>query len=431
MKIILIEIMIAALGMTAAAQDSMSVNEAVARVLRTHPSIDQARASILAGEARTSQAASAKLPDVSTDAIYTHIGPIPDFSFPLFGSIVLAPADNYDAHVSGRYTVYDFGKANSAVDLNRSKVETMRDAMELTKTNLSLQTIRVFYTIVFLRRSLLVQDEQLQALNEHLTVTQKRVEAGTATNFDVLTTEVRVATAQNQKVEIENTLEKQEAMLRQLLSMSTESLPPLKGAFDSDSVSLATDSLYVKALHQRQEMRVARDDEETAQRQKKLTSLGNVPKLNVMLAYGLKNGYEPDLYPVRGNWAWGAEAQIPIFDGDRVSHQVEEAQATIEANEAHTREVAQQIRSEVEQVVSDVTAAAEKVRISEVQLRQADEAVTIARTQYRTGSITNLDLLDAETAESTAKLAHLQALYRYTISRYELDRAVGDPLVGR
>ena len=307
----------------------------------------------------------------------------------------------------------------------------MHDAMELTKTNLSLQVIRVFYTIVFLRRSLVVQEEQLQALNEHLSMTQKKVEAGTATNFDVLTTEVRVATAQNQKVEIRNALEKQETALRQLLSIPPDSLPPLKGAFQSDAVSLAADTLYMRALRQRHEMRIARDDEETAKRQKNVSALGNMPRINIMLVYGLKNGYEPDLYPVRGNWAWGAQAQVPIFDGDRVSHQVEEAQATLDANEARTREVAQQIRSDVEQVVSDVAAAAEKVRISEVQLRQAIEAVTIARTQYRTGTITNLDLLDAETAESAAKLANLQALFRYTISRYDLARAVGDPLVAR
>jgi outer membrane protein TolC len=66
-----------------------------------------------------------------------------------------------------------------------------------------------------------------------------------------------------------------------------------------------------------------------------------------------------------------------------------------------------------------------KVQISEVQLQQAHEAVSIARTRYETGSVTNLDLLDAETAESSARLMNLQALYRFVISKYELSRAVG------
>ena len=87
------------------------------------------------------------------------------------------------------------------------------------------------------------------------------------------------------------------------------------------------------------------------------------------------------------------------------------------------------MRSDVEQVAADVQAALAKVQISEVQLQQAQEAVTIARTRYETGSITNLDLLDAETAESTAKLTSLQALYRLVLSKYELERATGTQFV--
>jgi len=410
-------------------QDTLTVERAVERVLQTHPVLDQALANIRAGEARTSQASSTQLPEVTTEADYAHIGPIPDFSFPGFGNIVLAPADNYDAHVAGRYTFYDFGKARTSIDLSESRVQTMRDAMELTKVSLTIQTIRVFYSIVLLRRSLQVQDEQIQALNEHLSVTQKRVESGTSTNFDVLTTQVRVAASQNQKVEIENSLQKQEATLRQLLNLPPNVPPIIQGTFRPEEISLNTDSLYLRALTQRTELKIARDDQQTAERQKKLNSLGNMPRLNVSLAYGFKNGYEPNLYPLRGNWVWGAQAQVPIFDGGRVGHQEEEAQAALEADEAHSRDVERQIRTDVEQAVSDVLASSSKVKISEVQLRQAHEAVTIARTQYRTGSVTNLDLLDAETAESAAKLMNLQALYRFTISKYELDRAVGSSLV--
>jgi len=274
-----------------------------------------------------------------------------------------------------------------------------------------------------------VQDEQIEALNAHISVTQKRVESGTSTSFDVLTTQVRVAASQNQKVEIENSLQKQEATLRQLLNLPPNDPPSIKGTFRPAEISLNTDSLYQRALTQRTELKIARDDQLTAERQKKMNSLGNMPKLNVSLMYGFKNGYEPNLYPLRGNWVWGAQAQVPVFDGGRVGHQEEEAQAALEADEAHSRDVERQIRSDVEQAISDVRAAASKVQISEVQLKQAHEAVTIARTQYRTGSVTNLDLLDAETAESAARLMNLQALYRFTISKYDLDRAVGSPLI--
>jgi outer membrane protein TolC len=288
-----------------------------------------------------------------------------------------------------------------------------------------LQTIRTFYTIVLLRKSLLVQDEQIEALNKHLDVTQKRVSAGSATSFDVLTTQVRVAASQNQRVEILNSLQKQESVLRQLLNLQASNPLLIRGSFEQVSIALNIDSLIQVAMLRRPELKLVRDAEQSAQFQKKLNSLGNMPSLNVNVAYGLKNGYEPNIYAMRGNWMWGVQARVPLFDGGRVNHQEEEAQAVVESEQAHAQDVTRQVRSDVEQTIADVQASGSKVQISEVQLRQAHEAVTIARTRYETGSITNLDLLDAETAESSAKLMNLQALYRFVLSKYELGRAIG------
>ena len=413
---------------TAYAQDSLTVRQAVQRVLQIHPAIEQGLANTRAAEARVSQTSSAQLPDITTEAAYTHIGPVPAF---FFGgqNLVLAPEDNYDAHIIGKYTVYDFGKTSASVDLSQSRVQSSRDMIELTKSNLALQTIRTFYSIVLLRKSLLVQDEQIAALHEHLAVTQKRVTAGSATNFDVLTTQVRVAASQNQRVEILNSFQKQESILRQLLNFQANTPILVQGSFEQDSITLNIDSLVQVARQQRPEMKLARDAEQSAQFQKKFSSLGNMPSLNVNVAYGLKNGYEPNIYALRGNWMWGVQARVPLFDGGRVSHQEEEAQASVQAEQAHSRDVERQVRSDVEQVAADVQAALAKVQISEVQLQQAQEAVTIARTRYETGSITNLDLLDAETAESTAKLTRLQALYRFVLSKYELERATGKQFV--
>lgn len=406
------------------AQDSLTVEQAVRRVLQIHPAIEQALANTRAAEARVSQAASVNLPDVSTEALYTHIGPVPAF---FFGgqNLVLAPEDNYDAHIVGRYTVYDFGKTNATIELNRSKVQNSRDMVELTKSNLELQTIRTFYTVVLLRKSLLVQDEQIAALNEHLAVTQKRVAAGSATNFDVLTTQVRVAASQNQRVEILNSLQKQESIVRQLLGLHADMPLLIRGSFEQASIVMNIDSLLQNAFQQRLELKLARDAEQSAQLTKELSSLGNMPSLSISVAYGLKNGYEPNIYVARGNWMWGVQARVPLFDGGRVSHQEDEAQASVQAEQAHRRDIEQQVRSDVEQVVADVRAALSKVQISQVQLQQAQDAVAIARTRYETGSITNLDLLDAETAESTAKLTSLQTLYRFILSKYELERATG------
>ena len=184
-------------------QDTLTVDQMLQRVLENHPAIAQAEQNTKAAEARVLQSSSALLPEVSTEASYAYLGPLAKLAFPGLGEFRLYPASNFDAHVGGRYTVYDFGKIDATVDLSRSRVQTNRDAVELTKSTLAYQAIRVFYAILLLEKSIEVQNEQIDALSQHLGMTKRRVSAGTATSFDVLTTQVRVAAAQNQKIDLE------------------------------------------------------------------------------------------------------------------------------------------------------------------------------------------------------------------------------------
>ena len=405
------------------AQDTLTVEQAVQRVVENHPAVVQASQNVRASEARLLQAETAKLPDAGFEGLYTRIGPVPElYDFKLY------PENNYDAHIGGQYTVYDFGKASAAIEATRSRVHSARDAVEMTKNGLAYQTVRTFYAILFLQQSIQVTNEQIDALNQHLLTTQKKVESGTATSFDVLTTQVRVAAAQNQKIELGNTLHQQQIVLHQLLGIPAEQEVRLRGEFSMTPVSLNTDSLVHQALDQRAELQLARDAEQSAELQNKAVSFGTMPSLKVNLAYGVKNGYIPNLDVLRGNWVAGAQLQIPIYDGRRTDYQEEEAQANVLAEQAHVKNAEREVRGDVERAVGDIKTALDKLQISNLQVEQAKEAVSIARKRYETGSVTNLDLLDAETAESAAQLGNVQSLYNYVMSLYELKRAVGAAL---
>lgn len=407
------------------AQDTLSVEQVIQRVLSQHPAIAQADQNVRAAEARVLQSSSAYYPDVTTEASYAFLAPIAKLAFPGLGEFKLYPADNYDIHIGGRYTVYDFGKADATVDLNRSRVQTGRDAVEMTKSSLAYQAIRVFYAILFLERSIDVQEEQIEALRQHLAVTQRRVSSGTATSFDVLTTEVRIAAAQNQKIDLGNAATKQRAILAQFLGLASGSILRLRGDFDYVTATTSDDSLLHSAVSQRTELKLAIDAERSAELQEKSAAMGNKPSLKFNLTYGFKNGYIPNLDVLRGNFVAAVKAEVPIFDGWRTDHQMEEAEAVRMAEQARERDIQQQIRSDVQQAISDVQSAAMKISLSELQVRHAKEAVSIARSRYEIGTVTNLDLLDAQTAEATARLGELQARYKLVMSRYELQRSIG------
>lgn len=408
--------------------DTLTVDEAVRQVVDHHPLVEQASHAVEASLARVEQSRSAYYPTSDVNLSYVRLGPVAALAFPGLGDFKLFPENNYDEHISLKQTVYDFGKTSSVVELRQETADAMTHSIALTKTTLAFQTIQSFYAILFLRQSVEVQNQQIADLNQHLVVAQKKVQAGTATDFDLLTTQVRIAAAQNRRYDLLNDLRKQEAVFRRLLGLAPDVDIRLRGDFTREPLGLNADSLIELSLKQRIELKQSRDEEKVAEMQERVASAHDMPSLKVNLAYGVKNGYIPNLEVLRGNWVVGLDVDVPIFDGFQTSAGEEEALANRRTSEARTSDLERLVTSEVQQAVSDVRTSSDKIETSTLQVEQARQALDIASARYESGVITNLDLIDAETALAQARLAHLQALFDYVISSTRLDRAVGNPL---
>jgi len=396
--------------------------------LNHHPAVRQASEAVAASMARIDQTRSGYYPKIDAVASYVRLGPVAELSFPGLGVFKLFPENNYDGHVGLNQTLFDFGKRGATVDVNQSAVQGASDNVELVKSSLAFQTIQTFYAILFLQASSRVQEEQVRALNEHLLITRRRVQSSTATEFDILTTQVRVAAAQTQKIDVDNELRKQEVQFRRLLGAPPETPLNLRGEFALSPVSLSSDSLLAAARQQRTELRLARDAEQTASLQTRAASLNDMPSLKIELAYGAKNGYIPNLDVLLGNWVAGATLEVPLLDGGKTGSMKEEAEANARSAAEKTRDVQAQIEAEVLQAVADVQANRNKVETSDLQVQQAREAVSMASIRYENGVATNLDVIDAQTALAQAELLRLQALFHYVVSRYALERAAGGNL---
>jgi outer membrane protein len=404
---------------------NLTLNEAIQLALKNQPLITQAEQEVNAAEAKINEQKSFEYPNVEADISYARIGPIPAIQFGN-ESFILAPANNYDAHVSAGYNIFDFGRKNALLDLTKSYKLTAQEKTNYIKDKLSYNTTKLFYSILYLEKSLDVKNDQIKALETHLDVIQKKVDSGTATDFEVLTTKVRVASAENQKVDIENEINKQKIALNSLMGLPADTPLDLQGDLSLLSMRVNNDSLLDLAYSQREELKIAQDAQRSIEQQKQVASLSNAPTLNAIASYGLKNGLMPNLDVLRGNWVVGISANIPIFNGNRKDAQIQEADANLNANDAQISALKRKIDMEVQQAVSDLETSKAKLKSTQLQVDQAAEAVKRAEVSYINGVITNLDLLDAETSLSEAKLLHLRVIYQNVVNAYNLKEAIGD-----
>jgi len=69
-----------------------------------------------------------------------------------------------------------------------------------------------------------------------------------------------------------------------------------------------------------------------------------------------------------------------------------------------------------------------KIKQFELQLSQAKKALSLAEISYKSGVITNLDLMDATTTVSESQLSLLKAQIDNVVNQYKLKVALGEKL---
>jgi outer membrane protein len=405
----------------------VTLDQALKLSVQNRPLLKQKEEDLNSLRYRIEQQKSAYLPEVNADISYLLMNPLPEF---VFGgkNFVLAPANNYNAVVAARYILYDFGKRDAQLDALRSHQQSIMDEQNLIKSTLTNQTVRVFYTILFMKQSIIEKYAEAATLKEHLKITEGKIASGTATEYDFLSTNTRLADIENTIVEFKNEQAKQEVALKELIGYNRKNQVTVKGDFFTVPVIANADSLMEIALSQRSEFKLITDAQNSARLQKASISLMNKPVLNSHALYGIKNGYEPNLDVFRGNWAVGVSLGIPIFNGNLRENREMEVESGVMASDQKMEQTKETVSTEIYQALNDLTSNNEKLSITQRQIDYAQKSLERAQLQYESGTGTNLDVLDASTMLTQARLVHLQILFRGVLNFYSLKSAVGDKL---
>jgi outer membrane protein len=117
--------------------------------------------------------------------------------------------------------------------------------------------------------------------------------------------------------------------------------------------------------------------------------------------------------------------RIPIFDGMRRRDNIRMVTSEIAISKQETDRTARDISAEVYQNEAGMEASRRKIEQSEMQVQQAREALQLAEVNYSIGAITNLDMLDSQTALSESRIMLLKARVDYAISIVRLDISLG------
>ncbi len=373
------------------------------------------------------------------------------------------------------------GELQAALSQSRYLEIAAKLDIDRTRNEVVLTTKNAFYAVLRAQALVRVAQDSLQNAIDRLADAQLRVDAGTATRFDLTTAKSEVATAQQALIADRSSLSQAFASLNNAmginvvtpLQITTEgavsipdsaktpyvvpsikpSTPPensLKIAADGtlgDAGSAAADQainfqvsnpipedgefekLLNEALHTRAE--ILRDDSriDAARKGIVVAQSGTLPSLSLGYSYS----YTPNVGALGQQHTGYASLTMtfPIFDSGAARGRVTQARADVSTQETNRRSDVDSITLELRQAYLNLQSTELSIKSTREALAQADEAYRLARLRYSSGVTSQtgvspiVELSSAQQTLSQAQSNYVNALYDYNSERSALDKAIG------
>ena len=411
---------------TAESPDSLSLSSIISVIIKSHPTIKSAEEALNNADARIGLAKTGYNPTVDMNANYSVQGPVIKLTIPDMGTFSLFPENSYSATVNYRQLIYDFGRTKQNINIEKESKILGEQTIEQVKQKMSLAAVNSFYTLAFLQEAVRIKDEELTVLGAHLKDVETLKSTGSATDFQVLSTQVKISTVESQKVDLAAALAIQQSYLNCLAGYDESYTPVVREELHIAAPDVESDSLLSFAFNKRDELIIGKEKANIAGLRYDLIKTTNKPVISFLASGGAKNGFIPDLNKIRPNFVIGAGLSIPIFDGSKTKYNLLQAKSAINSIEYETEAAKKNITSEVREAQEYMKSARQKISQFELQLIQAQKAYSLAETSFRSGVITNLELLDASTAVSESRLMLLKAKIDFAASVYRLKASLGE-----
>ncbi len=366
-------------------------------------------------------------PTAMGDISYRRQYPTPAIQFPSgqgqTQEVRIQPANNYNASVMLVQPLVDM-RVSSLLNKAKSELDISNDRLEGFKSDLAYQVAQVYYSIIFLNKSLYVQQQQLNLLQSTLKQISVKVKNGDALSYDLVSTQVKYTSAGNFYTDLKAQLDKQYNMLGMLTGGAGKDYLN-DTSFNSAVFNLVADSVSALAYHNNPEIRIAADKIKSAGWDIVSADRSRLPVLNLQAGMGYKNGFMPNIDEINFNYYAGMGITIPILPASRPDFQRKMAVINQHASQLALETQKASLNKDLLNALDDIQRNQKKLASADTLISQAELAQDLAEDRYKFGVITNLELLTAVSNLKDAQLSQLQFGYNLLLSRMDLCRLAG------
>ncbi len=422
-------------GVVAAAQEPLTLQQAIQQALGASPEAKMACAGTQEAKANASLARTQLIPqlnfteDISRgdDPVYVFGSKLRQQAFTQADFALNAlnrpqPIGDFASRFSGSWMAFDTFRTQKTIhsaDLMKKSADSSAQAVN---QKIVLDVVDAYQSALYAERQISIAQHEQETAETLLSSVNDHVKAGLAVESDRMSAEVNVAARKQELIAAQGELEMAWAQLRAAMGAPDLAETTLQPITPHDFPQATLDEELQTALKTRSDLAALNQVESAQAEAVSAAKVGFGPRVS---AYGNWEQDRPTFTGASGdNWVAGMQISIDIAPFSKRA-QLEHEAATKDHVDAQVASYRQQVRLQVTQAHIQRQTAQLSLQTAQAALDQSAESLRILRNRYGAGLATITDLLHAEDAERQSQTNYWHAVYSNVVAYAQLLFATG------
>ncbi|HEB69929.1 MAG TPA: TolC family protein [Desulfobulbus sp.] len=335
--------------------------------------------------------------------------------------------DTFAAGFGVRYLLFDGGARSAGLTGAESELLAANFQHNATLQDVALTVEEAYYQFLAARELERVAEQTIRQTQYHVDVAQARYQNGLVARSDVLKSETEKADADLLMVRARSQVRVVRGRLASAMGLTPSENFEVTGLPANLHQRELADikQLMTDASSQRPELRAALARVGSARSKIDAGKARYWPRVTFNTDYGR---LDRTFVPERDEWSLGIGITWPLFDGLNREYTIHRAQSDLDRSVAEYETLLRGIELEVWTAYSRLIEAGQAIEAAGVLVASAEENARVTEGQYKNGTASIIEVTDAQTSRTTAKVRLVEARLDWYTALATLERAIGRTL---
>lgn len=338
-----------------------------------------------------------------------------------------AKSTSYNAGVALNWTIFDgldmFITKKKLSELKSLGEASARQAVE----NSVAQIVDAYYNIVRQQQTLQVLQEAKTISQDRMNIAQTKQKLGSGSGLEYMQAKADYNADQSALLKQQAVVSNARVELNRLLARDVNTAFTVSDTIPLIS-SLQLDALQQKATDMNSALRQVRLQKQVAQLNIKSLQAQRFPQIGVNLGYNYSHSESQSGFLLSNQSRglnYGLSVQFNLFNGFNQNRQIQNARISAKNSEIQLSQLKTQLDALLKQAYENYQNSLQLVELEQENKSVARNTVNIATEKYRLGSITPLELKEAQRTYIQAESRLVDARYQTKSAETELLRLSG------